>query len=238
LTSEALQSGSKQPRPARAAAWLAGCVPLWGVLCALAACGPPDPTSQPSAATTVTGEADVQLQLLAAPNPSYSGEAITVTATVRNVGPQDAIPVALQLQVPADAQVQQQPQGPGWTCTAVDNSGQASCTRLSLASQMEFEVWLALLPNYAAETLSASARVSSLSTDPVLGNNSAAVTVPINFNGPTYRAPALAGGGFGCALAGQRLFSLGAGAWLILGGLAASLLRRRRQRQPDRAPGI
>ena len=72
-----------------------------------------------STTTQVTQPADVQVQLLAAPNPSLSGEAITLTATVRNVGPSLARGLRLTLQLPVGAQLHRPPSGPGWTCTAV-----------------------------------------------------------------------------------------------------------------------
>lgn len=188
------------------------------------------PTNNTASATTlITEPADIQVQLLAAPNPSLSGEAITLTATVRNVGPAPARGLQLALKLPAGAQLHRAPSGPGWTCTAVAADGSLICSNPLLDSGTVSEVFLALLPDFTAQTLAASAAATASNEDPDPTNNAAAVTVPIAFNGASYRSPAIGGGGFGCR------FSSGTaaptpGAASLLGLLIGWPLAARRRR--------
>lgn len=175
-----------------------------------------------SATTLVIEPADVQVQLLAAPNPSLSGEAITLTATVRNVGPSLARGLRLTLKLPVGAQLHRPPSGPGWTCTAVAPDGTLTCDNPTLESGTVSEVFLALLPDFDAETLAASATATASNEDPDPANNTAAVTVPILFNAASYRTPAIGGGGFGCQL-GVGAPGTGPGAAAVLFALVVLL---------------
>lgn len=194
-----------------------------------------------SATTQVTEPADVQVQLLAAPNPSLSGEAITLTATVRNAGPSPARGLQLALQLPVGAQLHRPPSGPGWTCTAVAPDGTLTCTNPALADGTVSEVFLALLPDFSAQTLAASAAATATNLDPDPANNTAAVTVPIVFDGASYRTPAIGGGGFGCQLGGaapRTAPAAVASLSFLVALLGGRLVRRRRRRYPSPAGSL
>jgi uncharacterized repeat protein (TIGR01451 family)/MYXO-CTERM domain-containing protein len=185
-----------------------------------------------SAVTEITNPADLQVQLLAAPNPSFSGQAITITATVRNVGPAPASGLQLNFQLPAGVQVHRMPNGPGWTCSLVDGNGAVTCQNPSLGSGAVSEVWLAVLPEVDASSLTVSASATSMSNDPDPENNAAELVVPIAFDAATYRKPTIGGGGFGCAIhAGAAPSSAGVG-WMLLTALLLWARRRTSGRKP------
>jgi hypothetical protein len=194
----------------------------------------------PSAVNTVpavTPPVDLQVQLLGAPNPSYTSEAITLTATVRNASADAASGLQLVLAVPAAAQVQHQPEGPGWTCSQVTPDGStATCTSSAQAGLSVSEVWLALLPDVTAQSLSATAILSSATTDSDPTNNRAMVVIPIMYDADTYRAPAVGGGGFGCAQSGGAPAHRSEALITALVTLILVARRRGRQNRPDPAP--
>ncbi len=153
-----------------------------------------------SAVTQITNPADVQVQLLAAPNPSVSSQPITLTTTVRNVGPAPASGLQLDLQLPPGIEVHRPPGGPRWTCSVMAADGHYTCQNPSLGSGEVSEVWLAVLPDADATTLTTRSTVTTLSNDPDPTNNTATLEVPITFDASSYRKPTLGGGGFGCTL--------------------------------------
>lgn len=201
-----------------------------GLALGVAACAPA-PGVMPQAegaAPLVTQPVDLQVQLLGAPSPSFSSEAITLTATARNASSDVAAALQLVLTVPASAQVQHQPEGPGWSCTQVAADGSATCTRPEQDLLSESEVWLAVLPDVTATMLTATAALSGENSDPDPSNNRATVTVPIQYDAASYRTPALGGGGWGCRLGGPAPASAPT-AGLVAAALAV-LLRRRATR--------
>lgn len=121
--------------------------------------------------TTVTAQADVQIQKTGPTAAQTAGSNVTFTTSVKNLGPSSATGVVVTDPTPAGA-------------TFVSNSG--ACTTpfpcslgtLTVNQIATITTTYALAPN-ASGTMSNTASVTTSSTDPVATNNSSTATVAI-----------------------------------------------------------
>jgi uncharacterized repeat protein (TIGR01451 family) len=118
-----------------------------------------------------------------APGPDLAGDPLTYTITVANAGPSDAQTVALSDLVPANTTFvsDAQTSGPAFVLTnpAVGGTGTISGTiaTLALGASATFTVVVRISPSTSdGTTISNTADVAAVTTDPNLANNSATVT--------------------------------------------------------------
>jgi uncharacterized repeat protein (TIGR01451 family) len=127
-------------------------------------CAPPPPPPTP--------KADLAVTLAAAPNPVTVGQTLTYTLNVSNTGPSVATGTVLSNSLPPGVTlVSAQPSQGSCSGTAV-----LSCSLGTLAVGGNASVVIQVIPN-AAGSLTDTASVTSIVTDPNTANNSASVTV-------------------------------------------------------------
>lgn len=129
--------------------------------------------------TTVPPSANLSVTLTATPNPVPRGDALTYRITVANVGPQAATSVSAVQALPPGTTYDGF-SGSGWSCSRSGNT--LTCTRASLAvsASSTIDVTVDVPGNYANASLASQVTVSSALADPVSGNNSANLSVPID----------------------------------------------------------
>jgi uncharacterized repeat protein (TIGR01451 family) len=127
--------------------------------------------------------ADVSVTNTAAAGPVFAGNTITYTITVANAGPSDAQTVALSDLIPANTTFvsDAQTSGPAFTLTspAVGGTGTISGTIGTLASgaSASFTVVILVSPSTPnGTTITNTADVTAVTSDPNLANNSQTVT--------------------------------------------------------------
>ncbi len=171
---------------------------LSGTANASSASGDPSPANNSATATTtVTASADLSVTNSAAPATAVSGQAITYTVTVGNAGPSNAANVSLNHAIPANTTFASLASPGGWSCTtpAVGATGSVNCTTASFAptTTAVFTLVVNVNPGATAATISSTATVSSSTSDPNGGNDSATATTPLTASadlGITNSAPA------------------------------------------------
>jgi uncharacterized repeat protein (TIGR01451 family) len=140
--------------------------------------GDPNPgNNSVSVNTTVADSADLSVTNSNSPVPVAAGSTITYTQVVTNAGPSAATNVSFTENTPANTNYQSLTAPAGWTCThpTVGAAGAVTCTIASLApGTASFSVGLQVNAGTAAGTAIAdTATVTSSTTDPNSGNNSA-----------------------------------------------------------------
>ncbi len=148
------------------------------------ATGDPTPADHSATATTTVGaSADLSVTKVDTPDPVTAGTNLTYTITVTNAGPSNAASASLSDTLPAGTTFVSLPQPAGWSCTtpAVGSGGTVSCTNPSLAAgSAVFTLTVQVAAGTAGGTvLSNTATVSSATTDPSPGNNSATATTTV-----------------------------------------------------------
>jgi len=136
-----------------------------------------------TATTTVAASADLSVTVTDSPDPVQAGSNLTYTITVGNAGPSVATNAALDDTLPAGTTFVSLSNPGGWSCTtpAVGASGSINCTAPSFPAgsgvfTLVVNVGLAVANG---TVLSNTATVSSSTTDPNSGNNSATATTTV-----------------------------------------------------------
>ena len=136
-----------------------------------------------TAVTTVTSTADLTITK-SGPATATAGTNITYTLTLTNGGPSNAASVSLTDAVPANATFvsESQSTGPTFSCVtpAVGGTGTITCSLASFANgaSATFSITVKINPG-ATGTVSNTANVSTASTDPGPGANSATANTTV-----------------------------------------------------------
>jgi len=137
-----------------------------------------------TATTTIGGSADLSLTKVDAADPVNAGENITYTITATNAGPSNAASVSLSDTLPAGTAFVSLSSPGGWSCTtpAVGAGGTISCSNGSFAvGNAVFTLVVSVQPSTASGTvISNTATISSTTSDPNSGNESATATTTIS----------------------------------------------------------
>ena len=156
---------------------------LSATVSATSASGDPNAANNSATATTTaSASADLSVTNVAAPATAVSGQPVTYTVTVANAGPSNAANVSLGNPIPANTAFASLTSPAGWSCTtpAVGATGTVNCTTASLApSTAVFTLVVDVFPGTTAATISSTATVSSSTSDPNVGNESATATTPL-----------------------------------------------------------
>jgi uncharacterized repeat protein (TIGR01451 family) len=156
-----------------------------------AGAGVTDPTPGNNSATdtdTLTASADVSVTKTDSPDPVVVNNNITYTITVTNNGPSDAQSLSLSDAVPANTTLVSVTTPAGWSRTdavPVGGTGTLTFTRPSLASGGSSVFTVVVNVNNGTAngtTITNTANVSSATTDPTPGNNSATATTLVQSN--------------------------------------------------------
>ncbi|HEV3307402.1 MAG TPA: C25 family cysteine peptidase [Candidatus Sulfotelmatobacter sp.] len=137
-------------------------------------------TANNSATVTIgvasAAQADLSVTNSASPNPVTAGNNITYTQTVTNGGPAAASTLTFTETTPVNTTAQSLSGPAGWTCTLT------TCTISSLAANTtaSFTFVVKVNTNVASgTTITQTDSVSSTTSDPNLGNNSASTSVVV-----------------------------------------------------------
>ena len=152
-----------------------------------AAAGITDPTPGNNSATdtdTVIGQADLAVTLTDSPDPVTAGANLTYTVTVNNAGPGAAISAQWNDTLPAGTTFVSLNTVAGWSCTtpAVGSAGTVTCNMASVpaASSAGFSLVVTVAPATPSGTvLTNTVTVSSATSDPTPGSNSATTTTTV-----------------------------------------------------------
>ncbi|MGG5258682.1 CARDB domain-containing protein [Phycicoccus avicenniae] len=134
-----------------------------------------DPNPGNNSGTTsdaVTTRADLDVSKTAAPNPVINGQNVTYTMTVRNIGPSVSRSVVLSDPVPAPLGYVSSSSTQG-TCSQAGGTVTCAIGDLALGAAATITVVAAVPGGGGAEGVVNTATVTSPTTDPVSGNNSA-----------------------------------------------------------------
>lgn len=139
--------------------------------------------STASASTLVNRAADLSISTSDSADPVTAGTDYSYTVQVDNSGPSTASAVSWSGTLPTGTTFQSLTAAAGWNCTtpAVGSAGTISCTAASLATgNSVFTPTLAVDPGLAEGTvLNWNVQVSSSTTDPTPGNNSASESTTV-----------------------------------------------------------
>jgi len=135
--------------------------------------------------TVTAALADLSVAKTDSPDPVNAGGNITYTVTVTNNGPSSAQSVSLSDTVPTNTTFVSNSGATGWSCNnpSAGGMGTISCSNPSFANGAKsiFTIVVKVNANTAAATtISNTAAVSSTTTDPTPGNNSATATTTVN----------------------------------------------------------
>ena len=123
------------------------------------------------------GQADLSVTNTASPNPVSAGSNITYTQTVTNGGPASASTVTFTETLPANTTAVSLSGPAGWTCSV----GTLTCTIATFAvSTANFTFAVTVSTNVTSgSTITQTDSVSSTTSDPNPGNNSASASVQV-----------------------------------------------------------
>ncbi len=154
-----------------------------------------DPTPGNNSATDttpITPVADLSITKSDSPDPVNAGSNITWSITVANAGPSAATAASWSDALPASTSFVSLVSAAGWSCTtpAMGANGTISCSNASFAAgNASFTLVAKVAPATApGSTVSNTATVTSSTSDPVPGNNSATATTTVT-GVPTISAP-------------------------------------------------
>ena len=139
--------------------------------------------------------ADLAVIVTANPNPAPRGSEPTYTLTVTNLGPADATTMNIADLVPANTTFVSLNAPAGWTCAtpAVGDVGTVSCGLPTLTTaagpQVLTMVVRVRIARDEGDSVVNTAVVSSATTDPVAGNNTATTVVSTNLADATPTPP-------------------------------------------------
>jgi uncharacterized repeat protein (TIGR01451 family) len=159
----------------------------------------PNPGNNSATDTDALGaSADLAVTITDTPDPVTAGAQITYTINASNAGPSNAATVAMSVSVPANTTFVSLTAPGGWACTtpAVGGTGVVNCSLASLANaaSASFTLVVAVAPAFSG-SISATASLTTATTDPVPGNNSQTTTTAVN--ALTFPVTAVASGGGG-----------------------------------------
>ncbi len=164
----------------------------------------PDPVPGNDSATAsapVAASADVSITKTSAASVN-AGSTLAYTVTVANAGPSDAQAVAFTDALPAGTTFASNAQGtgPAFACTtpAVGATGTVSCSAATLAAGASATFTLVVNVDAAlvnGTVISNTATVSTTTTDPAAGNDSATAAATVSAGIKTYTAPSATGSG-------------------------------------------
>lgn len=127
--------------------------------------------------TSISGQSDLALNIIASPDPVLTVETLTYTISVENLGPNTAEDVDVIDTLPADVTFQSA-SGTGWACG--ENSGVVTCTRSSLAVGDAPDITiLVTAPTFPTSIMNA-VEVTTTSMDNNLTNNEDSCWVTVN----------------------------------------------------------
>lgn len=137
-----------------------------------------------TATTTVSAIADLSITKTDSPDPVGAGNTLTYTITVGNAGPSVAASASMTDSVPVGTTFASLTSPAGWSCTfpAVGSSGAVACSTLTTMpiTSSVFTLVVTVSPAAASgSTITNTATVSSPTTDPAPGNNSATATTSV-----------------------------------------------------------
>jgi uncharacterized repeat protein (TIGR01451 family) len=148
-----------------------------------------DPCPGNNSATVMTGvitNADLSVTKSGAPDPVNAGGNITYTINAANAGPNDAQTVSLTDATPTNTTFVSitETAGPPFSCTspAVGGTGTVTCTIATFAAGASASFTLVVKVDANTPdrtTISNTANISSSTTDPCPGNNSATATTTV-----------------------------------------------------------
>lgn len=182
--------------------------------------------------TAVRSSADLQLSIRGLPSTPIAGQVLSFLVGARNIGPQIATNVRVDVDKPPGAHIDQAPRGDGWICT--ERATSFRCVRDQLPIYEISEVLISLLPDAAATRIAIGASGAADESDPAPSDNAVVAELPIEWRDGKARMPTLSGGGFGCTVAGTRSAPMdgsGPAIGLLTLILAGWALPRRRQNQ-------
>jgi len=130
------------------------------------------------ATTTVRPVANLSLTKSDAPDPIVAGQTLTYTLTARNAGPSQATNVTVTDTLPASVSFQSATSSQGAACTRPSVTV-VRCNLGGVASGGQATVTIKVKPQ-SAGTITNSASVAAVQTDPNTANNSAQATTTVN----------------------------------------------------------
>lgn len=198
-----------------------------------------DPYPQDNEAIDVTqirSSADLQLTVRGLPSAPIAGQVLSFVVGARNIGPQTATNVRVDLDKPPGAHIDQAPRGDGWSCT--EHTTSFRCVRDELPIYEISEVQISLLPDAAATRIALGASGAADESEPTPSDNAAVAELPIEWRDGKARMPTLSGGGFGCAVAKMRSAPTSGIAIVLLTLILAGGALSRRQQNQQRKRGL
>lgn len=127
--------------------------------------------------TSVLSAADLSVAIVDSPDPVTTTGALTYTVTATNAGPSQAAMVSVVTDLPPGT-VFHSADGINWTCTHVGQ--QVTCTTPLLVAGAAPPIAIAVSAPGVDGTITAASSISSATTDPALGNNSASQDTVVN----------------------------------------------------------
>ena len=119
---------------------------------------------------------DLSVVGAAAPDPAVAGAELTYNISVKNLGPNPAATVALELDLSPDTTLVASPPG----CSPRPGGLLCSHVEILAGRAADFSVRVNVAADFVGAALTLTARVSHASgPDPVLANNTAVITVPV-----------------------------------------------------------
>ncbi len=129
-----------------------------------------------STSTTVAARADLAVAVTDNPDPVIANGDLTYTVSVTNLGPSTAQTISVTDTLAASVTFISAT-GTGWTCSV---AGQVvTCTRASLAPGAAPAITIDVTVGAQSATVSNTAAVTTATTDPVNGNNSATIQTTV-----------------------------------------------------------
>ncbi|HUA16584.1 MAG TPA: C25 family cysteine peptidase [Verrucomicrobiae bacterium] len=125
-------------------------------------------------------QADLSVTNAGSPNPVSAGNNITYTQSVSNAGSATATTVSFTDPVPANTTAVSLTGPAGWTCSIATTPPSCTIASLAVNTTANFTYVVTVGPTVAAgTTITETDSVTSATTDPVSGNNSATVNVQV-----------------------------------------------------------
>lgn len=122
----------------------------------------------------VVAQADLSVAKDCQPDPVFPGGVLNCTLTVNNAGPSTAANVTVTDDLPENVQLQGTPTGGGFSCTTQAPDPEITCTKASQpvgTVQITYSVFVSE-DTPVGSSFSNTAKVTSVTADPALGNNS------------------------------------------------------------------
>ena len=130
-------------------------------------------------AVAAAGTADLSVTNSASPNPVSAGNNVTFAQSVTNNGPGAAATVSFTDPVPTNTSAVSLTGPAGWTCSILTTPPSCTIGTLSATTTANFTFALKIAPG-ASGTIPETDSISSATTDPNGGNNSATVNVIVS----------------------------------------------------------